>query len=208
MVDYTTFSELRLSRIFPRDFLEAYPLYIGIEATGGFDTEYLGGQWHEESIDGVQFFFPARDGAKLGVVELWGSACVVPRAVRDRPAASTADLVPAWAANADRVLEVLQMSVRMGAAEGDVRALAAGRVLTSRFPDAWYELAKGLVARGSLSTLYFAHRAPDLYHVQAVVHCDVGVVKLAIFRPDVVRANDSEGGYEACTRGLYDGGSE
>jgi hypothetical protein len=186
--------------------LEAYPSYIGVDAAGGFDTEYLGGQWHEESIDGVRFFFPARDGTRLGVVELWGSACVDPRAVRERPAAYAADLGPAWAANADRVLEVLGVPVRMGAAEGDIRALAAGRVLSAKFPDAWYELAKGPVAKGSLRTFYFAHRAPDLYHMQTVVHCDEGMVKLAIFRPDVVRANDSEGSYDVCTRGMYDEG--
>lgn len=207
MVDYTTFSELRLSRIFPRDFLEAYPAYIAVDAAGGFDTEYLGGQWHEELIDGVQFFFPALDGAKLGIVELWGSACVVPRAVRDRPTSSAVDLIPAWASNADQVLEALARPIRMGASERDVRALAAGRVLRSRFPDAWYELAKGAVAKDSLSTLYFAHRAPDLYHVQAVIHGEKGLIKLAIFRPDLVRANDADGGYDARTRGMYDGGS-
>jgi hypothetical protein len=42
--------------------------------------------------------------------------------------------------------------------------------------------------------------------MQAVVHSDEGVVKLAIIRPDVVRANDSEGGYDVYTRGMYDGG--
>jgi hypothetical protein len=48
------------------------------------DVEYLGGQWHEELIDGVQFFFPASDGNKLGVVEVRGSGCVMSTAVRGR----------------------------------------------------------------------------------------------------------------------------
>jgi hypothetical protein len=196
LVDHTTFSALQLSRIFSGDFLEAYPLYVEVDPEGDFDTEYLGGQWHQELIDGAQLYFPARDATKLGVVELWASPCILPAAVRDRPASYAADLIPAWAANADRVLEALAMPVQMGADEADVRALAAGRVVSSKFPDAWYEHAKGPVAKGSLSTFYFILRAPDPYHVQAVVHAGQGLVKLEVIRPDLAKANDSQGVYD------------
>ena len=76
---------LRLSRIFAAEHLGSYPFYIEVDPESNFDIEYLGGQWHEELIDGVQFFFPASDGNKLGVVEVWGSGCVMSAAVRGRP---------------------------------------------------------------------------------------------------------------------------
>lgn len=207
MVDYTTFSALRLSRIFPPDLLESYPFYTEFDPAGDFDTEYLGGQWTEEAIDGVQFWYPQTAGEKLGVVEVWGSLPVAGGCpARDRPDPSAGWLVPAWVANADRVLGALALPLRMGADEADVRALAAGRVLSSKFPNEWYKLAKVPAAKGTLSTHYFACRAPDLYHMQAVIHAAEGLLKLKIFRPDVVKANDSEGGYDACTRGMYDEG--
>ena len=88
MIDHATFSALRLSRIFAAGHLGSYPFYIEVDPEGDFDIEYLGGQWHEELIDGVQFFFPASDGNKLGVVEVWGSGCVMSAAVRGRPEAN------------------------------------------------------------------------------------------------------------------------
>ena len=57
MIDHATFSALRLSRIFAAEHLGSYPFYIEVDPEGDFDIEYLGGQWHEELIDGVQFFF-------------------------------------------------------------------------------------------------------------------------------------------------------
>jgi hypothetical protein len=92
MIDHATFSALRLSRIFAAEHLESYPFYIEVDPEGDFDIEYLGGQWHEELIDGVQFFFPASDGNKLGVVEVWGSGCVMSAAVRGRPEANSRTL--------------------------------------------------------------------------------------------------------------------
>src|SRR5436305_8536812 len=112
MVDYTTFSGLRLDRLFPREFLESYRYYVPVDPEGDFDIEYLGGQWHEELIDGVQFFFPESDGNKLGVVEVWGSGCVISAAVRDRPESNSASLIPGWTANVNRVLEVLDLPIR------------------------------------------------------------------------------------------------
>ena len=67
--------------------MESYPFYIEVDPEGDFDIEYLGGQWHEELIDCVQFFLPASDGNKLGVVEVWGSGCAI-SAVRGRPEAA------------------------------------------------------------------------------------------------------------------------
>jgi hypothetical protein len=62
MIAHATFSALRLSHIFAAEHLESYPFYIEVDPEGDFDIEYLGEQWHEELIDGVQFFFPAADG--------------------------------------------------------------------------------------------------------------------------------------------------
>jgi hypothetical protein len=42
--------------------------------------------------------------------------------------------------------------------------------------------------------------------MQAVVHTAEGLLKLEIRRPDVLRANDSEGAYDACNEGMYDEG--
>jgi hypothetical protein len=57
MIGHATFSALRLSRIFAAGHLESYPFYIEVDPEGDCDIEHLGGQWHEELIDGVQFFF-------------------------------------------------------------------------------------------------------------------------------------------------------
>jgi len=107
MIDHATFSALRLSRIFAADHLASYPFYIGVDPEGDFDIEYLGREWHEGLIDGVQFFFPASDGNKPGVVEVWGNGCVMSAAVRGRPEANSVSLIPGWTAKANCVLEAL-----------------------------------------------------------------------------------------------------
>jgi hypothetical protein len=205
MIDHATFSALRLRRIFPREHLEAYRYYIEVDPKGDFDEEYMGGQWHEELIDGVQFFYPKSNGDKLGIVELWGSGCTISAAVRDRPAANSASLIPSWTAHVNRVLDALDLPIHMGSDEAAVRALSVGEVRSSVFPDEWYGLYPA-VAKGTLRSLAFACRAPDIYHMNAVVHATEGLLKLAIRLPDVIRANDHEGGYDACFAGLYDEG--
>lgn len=205
MIDHTTFSALRLNRIFPPDHLESYRYYIEVDPEGNFDIEYLGGQWHEELIDGVQFFFPESDGTELGVVALWGSGCVIAAAVRDRPESNSASIVPSWAANANRVLEMLNLPLRMGSEEAAVRELAVGKVRSFGFPEEWYSLYPA-VAQGALRSLSFACGAPDLYHMNAVVHSTEGLLALEVRQPDLVRSNDREAAYDACFAGLYDEG--
>src|SRR5690348_9042955 len=93
MIDHAAFSALRLSRVFPREHLEAYPWYDEVDPGGDvFRWEYMGGQWHTEDIDGVQFFHPECDGNKLGMIELWGSGCMTSGPVRDAPEAQSASL--------------------------------------------------------------------------------------------------------------------
>lgn len=205
MLAYTAFSALTLARVFPADHLGEYPFYVEVDPDGDFDTEYLGGQWHEELIDGVQFFYPAADGTRLGVVELWAAGCVAAAAVRDRPGARSAALVPAWAANADRVLEALALPIRMGSPESDVRKSAAGKVLAADYPAAWYSMVDG-VEPGTVRSLHFACRAPDLFHTSGVVHATAGLLSVRTIRPDVVRMNDHGRAYDACFAGLYDAG--
>ncbi len=205
MIDHARFSALRLSRLFPRDVLQAYRFYIEVDPDGDFDEEYMGGQWHQELIDGVEFFYPRRAGDKLGVARLWAAGCVVAAAVCERPPSNSAEPVPAWRHNADRVLEALALPFRMGADEAVVCSLAAGKVLSHAFPDEWYALYPA-VAKGTLRSLLFACRAPDVYHVDAVVHATEGLLKLDVRRPDLVRANDADGGYDLCFAGLYDEG--
>jgi hypothetical protein len=108
--------------------------------------------------------------------------------------------VPTWAANADRVLKALALPVRMGSDERAVRALAAGRVLSFDYP------VKGL-KKGSVHSLKFACRAPDVYHLSAVVHAAKGLLRLEIRCPDLVRRNDSDGGYDSFSSGLHDEGA-
>jgi hypothetical protein len=199
MVDYRTFSALRLGGIFPAEILQAYPFYVELDPQGDFDTEYMGGQWHEELIDGVKFFFPASAGDKLGVVELWGSGCVA-GAARDKSDSPSVSLVPAWVANSDRVLGALEVPVRMGSDDAAVQALAAGRVVSFDYP------VKG-ERKGAVRSLTFACRAPDVYHIKAVVHAKRGLLKLEMRCPDLVRSNDASGGYDAFFSGLHDEGT-
>jgi hypothetical protein len=105
--------------------LEIVSIYIEVDPEGDCDIEYLGWQWHEELIAGVQFLFPASDGNKLGVVEVWGSGCAMSAVVRGRPDAKSASLIPGWTANVNRVLEALDLPIRMGSDEAAVRGLAA-----------------------------------------------------------------------------------
>jgi hypothetical protein len=205
MVDYDRFAVLRLDRLFPAEDLATYPYYIQVDPDGDFDYEYMGGQWHEELIDGVQFFYPAQPGDKLGIIELWGAGCVTAAAVRDRPEPLPPLFIAGWTVNVNRVLEALELPLRMGSGEAAVRSLAAGRVRASVYPDEWYERRDGM-ARGSVTSLYFAHRGPDVYHMQAVVHATAGLLSFAVRRPDLIRVNESEedGGYDSCFGCLFD----
>jgi hypothetical protein len=200
MLNYRAFSATRLGRIFAADVLEAYPFYVELNPRGDFDTEFLGGQWHEELIDGVQLFFPAADGDKLGCVEVWGSGGVASAAVRDKTDASASALVPSWVANADRVLEAFDVPLRLGNDQKAVQALAAGRVVSSDYP------VPG-VKKGSILSLKFACRAPEVYHVNAFIHASTGLLRLEIRRPDLVRKNDASGVYDACFSTVYDEGT-
>lgn len=205
MLTYDAFSALTLARVFPAAHLGDYPYYVAVDPAGNFDTEYLGGQWHEELVDAVQFFFPAADGTKLGVVELWAAGCVVAAAVRDKMALRSTALVPAWAANADRVLAALDLTVRMGSPEADVRALAAAAVRVADYPAGWYPHTDG-VEPGTVRSLTFAIKTPDVYHVGAVVHVSAGLLSLRIVRPDLVRENDRDEAYDAFFAPLHDEG--
>lgn len=204
MVDHEVFSALLLSKLFPPAFLEEFPFYRA-EAGRSFDTEYLGGQWDEVGIDGVQFWFPEAAPDKLGVVEVWGSRYFATGPARDKPEPGGAWLFPPWVANADRVLGALGLPVRIGSDEAAVRALATGKVMASDYPADWYR-AVGQKADGSIRSLSFACRAPGVYHVSAVVHATEGLLKLEVRRPDLIRANDHEGAYDLCFGALFDEG--
>ena len=204
MINHARFLALRLSRIFPREFLEGYPWYDEVEPQGDvFHWEYMGGQWHTENIDGVQFFHPECDGNKLGMVEVWGAGCVTNSAVRDAPESRSASLVLNWTANIDRVLEVLELAVRIGSPESAVCALASGKVRCSEYPRAWYDSCPA-VERGTLRALSFACRAPDIYHMSAVVHSTFGLLQLVIRQPEVVRSNERLGDRDGDCEGTYD----
>jgi len=43
-------------------------------------------------------------------------------------------LIPGWNGNVNRVLEALDLPIRMGSDEAAVRALAAGEILRSGYP--------------------------------------------------------------------------
>ena len=204
MIDHDTFSQLRLSRVFQDTDLLSYPSYVAVEPRGSFDTEYLGGQWHEERIDGVQFFYPAEDGDKLGVLQLWGDGYLSGTLARDQPDPSHSLLVPTWAANANRALDALELPIQLGSNESAVRSLATGRVTARPFPDAWYDQVKN-VPRGSLSSLAFVLRAPDIYHMSAVLDVTEGLIRLEIRRPDLIRVNESEKGtYNLCCGWMFE----
>jgi hypothetical protein len=206
MISYDGFAAPRLSRIFPAAYLESYTYYVAVDPQGDFDFEYLGGQWHEELIDGVQFFYPASAGEQLGIVELWGAGCVLAKAVCDRPEPLPPLLVPSWTTNANRVLEALELPICMGASVTAVRSLAVGQVHSNAYPDDWYDYCQGL-ERGTLTSLAFACGEQDPYHVQAVVHAIAGLLSFAVRRPDLIRANESDrGGYDECFGWLFDEG--
>jgi hypothetical protein len=204
MLDHTRFSSLLLSRIFSAEHLAAYPYYTAPKSDGDFDTEYMSGSWHEALIDGVQFFYPAFAGAQLGIVELWGAGCMAAAAVRDRPEPLPALLVPSWSANANRILEALELPLRMGSDEHAVRSLATGRVHSAAYPNAWYDY-HGDVARSTLTSLAWVCRTPSVYHMLAVVHAAAGMLSFAVRRPDLIRANEHEVGmYDRCVGTMFD----
>jgi hypothetical protein len=108
-------------------------------------------------------------------------------------------------ANANRVLEALDLPFRLGSERAALVKPAAGKVLSSDYPDQFYESYKD-VAKGTRSTCNFACRAPDLYHIPAIVYATEGLMKLDIRRPDLIRENDEEGSYDACFGGLFNEG--
>jgi hypothetical protein len=207
MLSHLAFSAVRLSTIFAPAHLDGCPWYAAIDPKkSGFDTEYMGGQWHEEVIDGVLFWYPACDGSKLGVAEVWAGGCVMQSAVRDKPTPGGPIIMPSWQANADAVLAALELPVRIGAGEDAVVQLACGDVVRHEYPAEWYRAYPGIQS-GSVASLSFACRAPDVYHMQAAVHAEAGLLKLSIYRPDVIRANEHEPGYDECFAALFDEGT-
>ena len=176
MVDYDSFSALRMRNICAPSFLAGYPSYLEVTSDGAFEIEYKGGLWEDELIDGVRFWFPENDHGKLAIVELWGSPLVGP-SVRDRANPASGTFVPAWKANADRVLDALKLPVRIGDKETAVEALAAGAARRSSDPG------------GTIFFMSFAIHAPDAYEVEAVIHVSDGLLKIEISRPDLVCEN-------------------
>jgi hypothetical protein len=210
MVDYATFSSLRLRQLFSREALELAPFYSEVKPDGhGFDIEYLGGVWDQELIDGVTLWFPKADGSKVGIVEVKAGPHVDGVAVEGRPGPDMGPN-PAWVANANRVLEALELP-RIGAVEEAVRSQAAGQIWSHPIPDS---VAPGTVhvprqaynPQWARSSLFFATKGPAPYHIEATVHASQGLLKLEIRRPDLIRANDFEGedGYDSFLSCLYD----
>lgn len=196
MPDYATFSALRLSRVFPAVHLEGYPRYMAIDPdpeNESYFMEYLGGSWAVEKIDGVQFWYPACEGASLTIVELWASHLVAfGRRYRDDPDSNQSSIVTPWKANADRVLEALGLALRMGDREDALRSLAAGDLRASPFPPGAVDPFPAHF-KSSFQTWWFVPRAPDVYHVQAVIHATDGLAYLEIRRPDLVQENCGAG---------------
>lgn len=87
MVDYKTFSGMRLRHLFPRDTLESSPWYLDVRPEGyGFDIEYLGGLWAHEKIEGATLWFPRTDGSLVGFIEAAGGPNVDGITVEGQPA--------------------------------------------------------------------------------------------------------------------------
>jgi hypothetical protein len=210
MVDYTTFSALR--HLFPREVLESARWYSEVSPDGSnFDMEYLGGLWDTEMIDGVTLWFPKSDGNKVAIVDVSAGRYVDSIPEEGKPAPDRGP-DPAHVANVNRALEALGLP-RMGDSEAAVRSLAAGRVWSHLKPDA---VAPGTVTiphgdprlRGTArSTLFFATRAPDVYHVAATVHVAQGLLRLEIRRPDLVQRNflEDDFTYDMGLRMQYEG---
>jgi hypothetical protein len=190
MIDHSTFSALRSRHLFP---MESKP----DPERRSFDEEYMGGLWDEEYIAGVTLRFPKRGGNKVGIVEAAAGPYVDATAVEGHPTPFTGPFVdPAWVANANKMLEAVGLAVRIGDGEMALRPLAAGNILKRDFSD------------GGRSFLFLACRAPDLYHMEAVVHATEGLLRLVIRRPDLVKANDRDNTYDALIGGLHDEGEE
>jgi hypothetical protein len=187
MVDYTSFSALRLRHLFPREVLESSRWYSEVSPDkSNFDMEYLGGLWSTEEIDGVTLWFPETDGSKVAIVEVSAGQYVSSIAEEGKPAPDMGPN-PAWVTNANRVLDALKLPL-MGDSEAAVLSLAAGRVWSHRIPDA---VAPGTVTlphgdprlQGARSSLFFATEGSDDYHLEATVHVTKGLLRLEIRHP-------------------------
>jgi hypothetical protein len=211
MLDYATFSALRLRHVFPSEVLESSRFCSAVDPEKpSFDIEYIGGLWDTEMIDGVTLWFPKRDGSKVAVVELSAGKYVGSIAEKEKPAPDMGP-DPSWVSNADRVLEALELP-RMGASEAAVRALDSGRAWSHPIPDS---VAPGILEiphadprlKRARSSLFFATAGPDVYHVAATVHAAEGLLNLEIRRPDLIRRNElqSDFTYEMLLGLQYDG---
>lgn len=186
MLDYQAFSALRLDRVFPQSFLQEYPRYFSHDPDGSYFIEYLGDSWDVENIDGVEFWYPASDGKNLGVVQLWASHLVaLDRRYRDAPDSNTTSLVSAWKANADRVLEALDLPWRMGIAPDAVQSASGAEVQDTLFPGTVWASPYAADFRDSFKTIWVLVGAPGLYHVAATFHEKDGLVHLEIRRADI-----------------------
>jgi hypothetical protein len=211
MLDYATFSALRLRHLFPSEVLESSRFYSAVDPEKpSFDIEYIGGLWDTEMIDGVTLWFPKRDGSRVAVVEVSAGRYVESIAEEGKTAPDMGP-DPSWVTNAGRVLEALELP-RMGASEAAVRALASGRAWSRPIPDSvapgTFEIPHGDPRlKGARSSLFFATAGPHVYHVAATMHATKGLLKLEIRRPDLIRRNELESDftYEMLLGLQYDG---
>jgi hypothetical protein len=185
MLDHAAFSQLRMRHLFPTPPVSSFSLYdeSGSERRT-FYLEYQGGTWDTEEVNGVKLYFPAADGTRVGIVEVASGPYVDATGVEGFPRPFAGPFLdPVWTANANVALAALDLPVRIGSSEADVRALATGQVQSMTCSD------------GVRTFLRFAWRVPDLYYVNPLVHAADGLLKLEIFRPDLVKANDHDGGF-------------
>ena len=174
MVSYAQFSALRMSNVVP---IEQLPLYsAGLVENGyrrGYHEQWLGGQYDDEFLPGVMLHYPKVGDGELGAAEVWAG----PNA--DAGADPVVDT--AWSAHANALLAALDLPVRIGSSDAEVRALAT-------------EPIRNVPHVTSLSII---HRTPDLYYFEARIHPSHGLTVFKVYRVDLVKKSASKGAWKS-----------
>jgi hypothetical protein len=179
MLDYVSFSAIRSANLCSVEALPANstPL-VERSYQRSYDTEWYGGQWDEEQLKGVILHYPEVGNGDLAVAEAWAG----PNAQAPRAFVRGTYVDPIWAANANQLLGVLGLPVKIGSPEAEIRSLTAEPV--------------NAVTNSDKQILNMKIVAPDLYYVQAILSEADGLLTLALYRVDLMKKSCSKSAWK------------
>ena len=176
MLDYASFSAIRLANLFPPNTLPAH--LAASSSNRSYDVEWYGGQWNDEEFEGAFLHYPKVGNGDLAAAEAWaGPNAQAPRALANVPHADSI-----WTANANRLLNALGLPVKIGSPQAEIRALTAERI--------------NALTHADILLLNMRVVEPDSYYMTATLTAADGLLTLAVYRADLMKKGCSKSAWK------------